>query len=115
MTAIRPPSNAQVAKTTLEKVSASGSFGKAVSLNGEQLKSFGKSLEKLAKTNPERAAKLLQRTLDLYGQGKIKVELDAPMSYAGRNAVAAMANSVSAAIKKADPDVMTPAPMMLAR
>lgn len=115
MTSIRLPSKTQVAKTTLERVAAGGAFGKAVKLNGEQLQAFGKSLEKLAKTNPERAAKLLQRTLDLYGQGKIKVEIDAPIGHAGRNAIAAMSNSVSNAIKKADPDVMTPAPMMLAR
>jgi hypothetical protein len=115
MPSIRPPSNAQVAKTTLDKVSAGGSFGKAVKLTGPQLESFGKNLATLAKSNPERAAKLLQRTLDLYGQGKIKVEIDAPMSYAGRNAVAAMANTVSAAITKADPNVPVPAPMMMAR
>lgn len=109
------PKPQQIATATLDKVAAGGSFGKAVTLNGEQLKAFGKSLEKLAKTNPERAATLLQRTLDLYGQGKIKVKIDAPISYADRNAIAAMSNGVSEAIKKADPNVMTPAPMMLAR
>jgi hypothetical protein len=115
MTSIRPPSNAQVAKTTLAKVSEGGAFGKAVKLTGPQLEAFGKNLATLAKTNPERASKLLQRTLDLYGQGKIKVEIDAPVSHAGRNAIASMTNTVSQAILKADPNVPVPAPMMLAR
>jgi hypothetical protein len=81
-----------------------------------QLDSLEKNLKTLARTNPERASQLLQRTLDLYGQGKIKVNIEgAPVSHAGRNAIASFANDVSAAIRKADPNVMTPAPMMLAR
>jgi hypothetical protein len=114
-TAIRPQTASQVAKSTLDRVSAGGSFGKPLTLTGAQLDAFGKKLSTLAKTNPQRAAALLQRTLDLYGQGKVKVDIQAPISYAGRNAVASMANSVSAAIHKADPSVQTPAPMMLAR
>ena len=115
MPSIRPPTNAQVAKTTLAKVSEGATFGKAVKLTGPQLEAFGKNLATLAKTNPERASKLLQRTLDLYGSGKIKVEIDGPVSYGGRNAVAAMATKVSQAILKADPEVPVPAPMMMAR
>lgn len=114
--AIRPQTNAQVGKATFEKVAAGGSFGKAVTLTGPQLEALEKNLKTLARTNPERASQLLQRTLDLYGQGKIKVNIEgAPVSHAGRNAIASFANDVSAAIKKADPNVMTPAPMMLAR
>ncbi len=115
-TAIRPQTNAQVGKATFEKVAAGGSFGKAVTMTGAQLEAFEKNLKTLAKTNPQRASALLQRTLDLYGQGKIKMDTQgAPVSYAGRNMIASFANDVSAAIHKADPNVATPAPMMLAR
>lgn len=113
--AARPPSTAQIATATLERVSAGGRFGKAVELSSAQLNAFGKKLETLAKSNPERAAKLLQRTLDLYGEGKIKVKSDGPLSHAGHNAIAQMSAKVSAVIQRADPDVMTPAPMVLAR
>lgn len=114
-TTIRKPSDAQVARAALNRISAGRPFARPVSLTAKQLTQFGKGLERLAQKNPQRAADLLQRTMDLYGQGKVSVKDPAPLSYGGRNDMAEMADGVIAAIRKADPNVMTPAPMVMAK
>jgi hypothetical protein len=115
-TAIRPPTHAQVGKATFEKVAAGGRFGKTVHLTKPQLEAFETQLERLAKTNPQRASELLQCTLDLFGEGTLRLDVGPDeYRYSKRNLIASFANDVVAAIRKADPTVSTPAPMPLAR
>jgi|CXWL01.1.fsa_nt_gi hypothetical protein len=118
MSVTRPaarPTNAQVATAALTRVKANGAFGKPVKLTTAQLNAFGTKLSTMAKTNPQQASKLLQRTIDLYGQRSIQIKSNSPLSFGGRNDMAAMVSRVIKAIHKADPAVATPPEMMLAR
>lgn len=107
---------ANVAKTTFEKVAAGGSFGRAVTMTPAQVKQVGTRILTVAKTNPDRAGALLQRMMDLNGEGKLKIKMPASApKHAAGNVVIEMSNDVRAKILKIDPNANVPAHTALLR
>jgi hypothetical protein len=107
-------SDSVVAAGTLSKISTGAKFTQPLVLTAPQLDQFGKNLVKIAGTNPERASKLLQRTLDLVKQGAVKLDCGESQLIA-QSSLAKMSATVVAAIQKADPSVATPAPAPVMR
>ncbi len=115
MVSLRPLNPSQVARKTFERIAKTGPFGSPVTLNARQFSAFTTKLTAFAKSKPAKTAKLLIRTIKLWEQKKLIVKTNDRFSYGGKDEMATMSGKVIAAIHKADPNVVTPPPVIAAR